>query len=233
MDIRPRIESEFFKKAIEDPINAWRIFRIMSEFVQGFELIRKYKKAATIFGASQYKPEDQMYKEAETLAKRLSEDHFTVITGGGPGIMEAANKGAFQAGKGLSIGLNIDIPIEEAHNHWVHESFNFHYFFTRKVMLMFASDAYIYFPGGFGTLDEFFELITLIKTRKVNRVPVILYHRAYWEPLLKWFDESLSKNYKTINKEDLEVMTVVDSVDEAHDTVKRLVKEYCGKEGVC
>lgn len=199
----------------DDAIESWRVFRIMSEFVAGFELLRRHGLAATFFGSARTKVGDSYYKEAEELAAKLAKAGFDVITGGGPGIMEAANVGAFKVG-GKSVGFNIQLPAEQKINPYVTETESFEFFFSRKVMLAFASEVYIYFPGGFGTLDEFFELVTLIQTKKIERVPIVLYSKEYWNPLLKWFESDLLKKHKTINKEDLDIFVVVDSVEEAY-----------------
>ncbi|MDB9944477.1 TIGR00730 family Rossman fold protein [bacterium] len=194
----------------------------MSEFVDGFEILRKYGIAATFFGSARSCPGDEYYKAAEELGARLAKAKFAIITGGGPGIMEAANVGAFKVG-GKSVGLNIKLPIEQKLNPYVTESENFHFFFSRKVMLSFASEVYIYFPGGFGTMDEFFEIITLIQTKKISRIPVVLYGKDYWAPLMEFFTKSLLKEYKTIDKEDLDLIHVVDSVDEAYKYIMKNV----------
>lgn len=227
----PRVENELLTDA-ENAIDSWRIFKIMSEFVQGFEMIRKYDKAATFFGSARCGLEDDIYKEACELSRRLAKRDFTIITGGGNGIMEAANRGAFQAG-GKSIGLNIDLPHPQGINGSVNESIQFHYFFTRKVMLTFASEVYVYFPGGFGTLDEFFELTTLVQTGKINRVPIILFGKEFWSPLIEWFEKSLVEKHQTVNRSDLEIFKLVDSVDEAFDTIIRLTDAYCESIGGC
>lgn len=208
-----------------DAIQSWRVFRIMSEFVQGFELLRKHGLAVTFWGSARMTPDDEYYKEAEELAAKLAKKKFTVITGGGPGIMEAGNVGAFKVG-GKSVGLNIELPFEQKLNPYTTEALNFNFFFSRKVMLTFASEVYVYFPGGFGTLDEFFEIITLIQTKKIERIPVVLYGRDFWEPFLQIFEKSLLKKFKTISKEDLELFHVVDSVDEAY---KYILKNVDGK----
>lgn len=235
IEVRPRIEYELLhrnRESAEDPVDSWRIFKIMSEFVLGFEMIRKYDMSATFFGSARYTLDDDMYIEATGLARKLSDDGFTIITGGGPGIMEAANKGAYESEIGVSVGLNIELPHSQGINKFVKESMNFHYFFTRKVILSFASEVYIYFPGGFGTMDEFFELTTLIQTEKINRVPIILYGKEYWWPLINWFKKQLVEKYHTISEKDISIFHVVDSVDEAHRVVIDLVKEYC-KEDFC
>lgn len=197
-----------------DAVESWRIFRIMSEFVEGFELLRKHGLAATFWGSARTKPGDKYYKEAEELAAKLAKKGFAIITGGGPGIMEAGNVGAFKVG-GKSIGLNIELPMEQKLNPYVTESESFDFFFARKVMLTFASEVYVYFPGGFGTLDEFFEIITLIQTKKIEPIPVVLYGKEFWTPLVSFFEKELMKKHKTISKEDLGLFQVVDSVDEA------------------
>jgi len=194
----------------------------MSEFVQGFEVLRKYGLAATFWGSARLQPNDPYYKAAEELAAKLAKKGFTIISGGGPGIMEASNVGAFKVG-GNSIGLNIQLPFEQKLNPYTTESLNFDFFFSRKVMLTFASEVYVYFPGGFGTLDELFEIITLIQTKKIEKLPVILYGRDFWEPLIRFFEKDLLKKYKTISKEDLELFHVTDSVDEAYKYILKNV----------
>lgn len=225
-----RVETDLMASE-NQPVDAWRIFKIMSELVSGFEMLRKYGMAASFFGSARYSLDDDMYKEATDLAGRLAKDDFTIITGGGPGIMEAANRGAFDAG-GTSVGMNIELPHGQGLNSVVTESMDFHYFFTRKVMLSFASEVYIYFPGGFGTMDEFFELVTLVQTEKIRHIPIILFGRDYWAPLIAWFEQSLLEKYKTVSKEDLELFHVVDSVDEAYERITSLVGGYC-KEHKC
>lgn len=197
-----------------DAVESWRVFRIMAEFVAGFEILRKYGLAATIFGSARFRQGDPYYKLAEELSSRLAKKGFAIITGGGPGIMEAANVGGFKVG-GKSVGLNIQLPFEQKLNPYTTESLNFDFFFSRKVMLSFASEVYIYFPGGFGTMDEFFELITLIQTKKIERIPIVLFGKEFWDPLVDFFKQHMQKKFQTINKEDLDLFQVVDSVDEA------------------
>jgi len=206
-----------------DAVESWRVFRIMSEFVNGFELLRKYGLAVTFWGSARFKPGDRYYNEAELLASKLAKKNFTIITGGGPGIMEAGNVGAFKVG-GKSVGLNIQLPMEQKLNPYTTESENFSFFFARKVMLTFASEVYVYFPGGFGTLDEFFEIVTLIQTKKIEPLPVFLYGKDFWEPLLKWFEKDLMKKHKTIGKDDMNIFQVVDSVDEAYKLILKSVE---------
>lgn len=202
---------------------SWRIFKVLSEFVKGFELLQRYEKAATFFGTSRCSPQNTLYKEATKLARELSKKGFAIITGGGPGIMEAANKGAYEA-KGASVGLNIQLPQEQRRNKYVKDGEAFHYFFTRKVMLAFASEVYIFFPGGFGTLDEFFEIITLVQTKKIKPIPIIIVGRKFWEPLLVFIKETVYKESKAIGKEDMKLYHLVDSVEETMKLINKLVK---------
>ncbi len=203
---------------------SWRIFRVLSEFVQGFELLQRYEKAATFFGTSKCSSQNAMYKEATKLAYKLSKKGFAIITGGGPGIMEAANKGAYEA-KGASVGLNIQLPKEQRRNKYVKDGEAFHYFFTRKVMLTFASEVYIFFPGGFGTLDEFFEMVTLVQTGKIKPIPIIIIGKEYWTPLLKFIEETVYKGIKGINKKDMNIYRLVNNADEAMELISKLVKQ--------
>ena len=217
-----RVLTDLFET--DDAVQSWRIFRIMSEFVSGFDILRKYSTAATFFGSARLTPQDPVYKAAEQLAAKLAKKGFTIITGGGPGIMEAANVGSFKVG-GKSVGLNIQLPMEQKLNPYVTESESFHFFFSRKVMLSFASEVYVYFPGGFGTLDELLEIITLIQTKKIAKLPVVLYGKDFWNPLLEFFETQLVKKYKTISKEDMDLFFVADSVDEAFDYIVKHVDQ--------
>lgn len=212
-----------------DAVESWRIFRIMAEFVAGFELLRKHGLAVTFFGTARCSAGEEVYKQAEELAAKLAKSGFTVITGGGPGVMEAANVGAFKVG-GKSIGLNIELPMEQRLNPYVTESQQFHFFFTRKVMLSFASEVYIYFPGGFGTLDELFEIITLAQTKKITKTPIILYGKKFWAPLLDWVEGSLYKKYGTISRDDMDLLHVVDSVDEAYEYILKNVDRNAARQ---
>jgi uncharacterized protein (TIGR00730 family) len=200
-------------------VESWRIFKIMSEFVEGFDLIRRYGLAATFFGSARMTVGDEYYDQATLLAARLSKHGFTVVTGGSAGIMQSANKGAFEAG-GTSVGLNIHIHDGQKYNPYLTDRFVFDHFFIRKVMLVYSSEVYIYFPGGFGTLDEFFEVITLIQTKKIRKVPIVLFGKNFWTPLLTLFEKHLLEKYKAIDKGDLSLYTVVDTVEEAYDYIK-------------
>lgn len=202
----------------------WRIFRIMSEFVEGFQFLSELGPSVTFFGSARLKPTNHYYKQAVRLAELLGNECFTIISGGGPGIMEAANKGA-QRADAPSIGLNIELPFEQRTNEYVDKSAGFHYFFTRKVMLSASSVAYVYFPGGFGTLDELFEIITLIQTKKIERIPVVMIGKKYWEPLIEWIRNILIEKEETIHPEDLDIMHIVDTAEEAY---KYLIK-HIGK----
>lgn len=203
----------------ENEVSAWRIFKIMSEFVQGFEFLSQFDKSVTFFGTARCELKDQTYQEATKLAKMLAQEGLAIVTGGGPGIMEAANKGAVEGG-GESIGLNIQLPKEQRINEYVRKSEAFSYFFTRKVILSFSSEAYIFFPGGFGTLDEFFEIITLIQTGKIDPVPVILVGAEYWNLLLNFISEVVYEKNKSIDKSDMDLYQLVDSAEEAFSLIK-------------
>jgi len=220
---RPPVEHELLQdQGAEDvSLTSWRIFRIMAEFVAGFELLRKYRLAATIFGSARSLPDSHWYQEAQKLGYMLAKDGFAVVTGGGGGIMGAANKGAYEAG-GDSVGLNIKLPHEQRLNSYVTDSETFSFFFPRKVMLSFASEIYIYFPGGFGTLDEFFEIVTLVQTGKIAHVPIFLMGREYWEPLVEWFEKALLEEHRSINKADLELFKIVDSAEELYKEIQEL-----------
>lgn len=219
---RPSVEHELFQQGDENvSATSWRIFRIMAEFVSGFDLLRKYKLAATVFGSARSIPDDKWYQESQKLGYLLGKDGFSIITGGGGGIMGAANKGAYEAGA-HSVGLNIKLPHEQRLNNYVTDSETFSFFFIRKVMLSFASEVYIYFPGGFGTLDEMFEIVTLIQTGKIVKVPIILVGKEYWLPLIEWFKTVLYEQHRTIGKDDTELFYVVDSAEEAHALISKL-----------
>jgi uncharacterized protein (TIGR00730 family) len=195
-------------------LESWRVFKIMAEFVSGFELIGKYGLAATFFGTARESFEPVFYEAATALAGKLAQAGYAVITGGSTGIMQAANKGAFEAG-GASVGLNINLGERQGLNTFLTDSLSFDHFFVRKVMLAFASDVYIYFPGGFGTLDEFTEIITLIQTKKIRGIPVVCFGSEYWNPLVQFFKDKLLNEHNAIDAADLDLFYVTDSVDDA------------------
>lgn len=202
-----------------------RVSLIIEEFINGFHFLHDNAtgKEASIFGSARVKPSHRSYKEAEKLAGMLSKAGFTVITGGGPGIMEAANKGAFEAG-GKSLGINIMLNSEQRTNKYVTDSEAFDYFFSRKVMLAFASEVYIFFPGGFGTLDEFFELATLVQTKKTKPIPIILVGKEYWQPLLTWIEHTVFEKNSSITKEDMSIYHLVDTAEQAYKVITSKVK---------
>ena len=201
--------------------DSWRMFRIMAEFVDGFEALAKYHPAVSIFGSTRVRPGDAVYQKAEHIGKLLAENGFAVITGGGPGVMEAANKGAFSAG-GKSIGLNIELPLEQKPNPYTNITLNFRYFFVRKVMFVKYAVAYIILPGGFGTLDELLESITLIQTKKIRPFPVILVGSEYWRGFLDWMKGVVLKDEK-ISLADLEILQLIDEPGEIIKTIKKTV----------
>ncbi|MGB2225175.1 MAG: TIGR00730 family Rossman fold protein [Polaribacter sp.] len=203
--------------------DSWAIFKIMAEFVEGYEKLSKIGPCVSIFGSARSKPENQDYQLAEEIAFQLTQHGFGVITGGGPGIMEAGNKGA-NRGKGTSVGLNIELPFEQHDNPWIDSDKNldFDYFFVRKVMFVKYSQGFVVMPGGFGTLDEFFEAVTLIQTNKIGKFPIVLVGTDYWSGLLDWLKKTLVKEGK-ISPDDLDLFRLVDT---AEDAVQHFVKFY-------
>lgn len=201
----------------------WRLFRIMSEFVEGFDILKRYGLAVTFFGSARTPTGDPMYKNVYELASKLSKAGFAVVSGGSAGVMQAANKAAFEAG-GASVGLNIKLPVRQDENPYLTDHFEFDHFFVRKVMLVYASEVYICFPGGFGTLDEFFEVLTLVQTGKIRKVPIVLFGKDFWTPLLSFIKEEMYKERHSIDEKDMELYTLVDSVDEAFEYIKANVK---------
>jgi uncharacterized protein (TIGR00730 family) len=191
----------------------WRVFRIMGEFVEGFDTLANTGRAVSVFGSARVPPDHEQYHQAEETARLLADAGFAVITGGGPGIMEAANKGAREAG-GLSIGCNIELPFEQGTNPFVEVSINFRYFFVRKTMFVKYSEAFIIFPGGFGTMDELFEALTLIQTGKIRNFPVVLFGSAYWGGMLTWIRDVMLAEGK-VSADDLDLLVVTDSPAEA------------------
>ena len=201
--------------------DTWRIFRIMAEFVEGYETLNAIHPAVTFFGSARILSSDPEYLKAEQIARKLSDQGFSVVSGGGGGIMEAANKGAF-AGEGQSIGVNIELPKEQQPNKYQDISLDFRYFFVRKVMFVKYASAYVVLPGGFGTLDELSEILTLVQTGKTPLLPIILVGTEYWQGLLDWFKDQLAANH-LIDPADLDLLTLTDDVDE----VVSIITKHC------
>jgi len=204
----------------EDP---WRVFRIMSEFVEGFEVLSQVGRAVSIFGSSRTKPGTKYYKLAEELAYLLAKEGYAILTGSGPGLMEAANKGAKRA-KGKSIGLNIELPSEQKPNKYVDLLLDFRYFFVRKVMFVKYAKAFVIMPGGFGTLDEFYEAINLIQTQRIQKFPVVLFGVQYWKGMLSWIKDTVLV-VGNISKEDLDIFKVADTPQETVAIIKKFYKK--------
>ncbi len=207
--------------------DSWAIFKIMSEFVDGYEKLSKIGPCVSIFGSARTKPDHKYYKLAEEVAYKLTQSGFGVITGGGPGIMEAGNKGA-NRGKGTSVGLNIELPFEQHDNPWIDRDKNleFDYFFVRKVMFVKYSQGFVVMPGGFGTLDELFEAMTLIQTKKIGRFPIILVGKEFWSGLLEWIEKVLIEKYGNVSPGDLKLFRVVDTADEAVEHFNKFYSKY-------
>ncbi|MDQ3142457.1 MAG: TIGR00730 family Rossman fold protein [Bacteroidota bacterium] len=209
--------------------NSWTMFKVIAELVDGFESLNRIGPCVSIFGSARVKEDHPHYLLAERIAARLTEEGFGVITGGGPGIMEAANKGA-RSNNGVSVGLNIQLPYEQSGNHYIDPDKMLHhrYFFVRKVMFVKYSQAFIALPGGFGTMDELFEVLTLTQTRKINKVPIVLVGRSYWAPLKAWIQETAISEYHYVGDNDLDLMPVV---DEPEEVVKIITEFYEGDKG--
>lgn len=206
-----------------------RMCIIDAEFRRGFELMAQYPKSVTIFGSARLAPETDIAKKVEALASKIADLDYAVVTGGGYGIMGAANKGAFSSPNGASIGINIKLPFEQKLNEYVDASLNFHHFYSRKVILAYSAEAYIYCPGGFGTLDEFFEILTLKQTKKIPDVPIILYGSTFWSPLEQYFKEVfLKEGEETISQEDLNLYTITDDDEE----ILRIIKAATVRDSI-
>ncbi|WP_287568735.1 TIGR00730 family Rossman fold protein [Thermodesulfobacterium sp.] len=198
---------------------SWRLFKILAEFIEGFEVLPRVYPGVTIFGSARTAPDHPDYQKAVELGKLLVKSGFSVITGGGPGIMEAANKGAAEA-NGYSVGLNIKLPFEQAPNPYANIKLEFRYFFVRKVMMAKYSVAFVFFPGGFGTLDEMFEVLTLVQTKKIKPVPIALVGKDFWTPLQNWFKDYLLMNNK-ISPKDIELFRIVETPEETLEYIKK------------
>ncbi|MDX9750278.1 MAG: TIGR00730 family Rossman fold protein [Flavobacteriales bacterium] len=207
--------------------DSWAIFKMMGELVMGFEAMQRIRPCVSLFGSARTRPDQPEYALAEEIAYQLTGRGYGVITGGGPGIMEAANKGA-QRGGGTSVGLNIDLPFEQEPNPYIdkEKSLHFDYFFVRKVMFMKYAQGYIVLPGGFGTLDELFEALTLIQTQKIGRFPIILVGSAYWKGLLDWIRGTMDERYHYIKPEDMDLFSVVDRPEEAVAAIDAFYSRY-------
>ena len=207
--------------------DSWAIFKIMAEFVEGYEKLSKIGPCVSIFGSARTNTEHKYYKLAEEIAFDLTQNGYGVVTGGGPGIMEAGNKGAHR-GKGISVGLNIELPFEQHDNPFIDrgKSLDFDYFFVRKVMFVKYSQGFVVMPGGFGTLDEMFEAITLIQTKKIGAFPIILVGTEFWSGLIDWVKDTLLEKFGNISAKDLDLFSIVDSSDEVIDVINTFYKKY-------
>jgi len=203
---------------------SWRVFRIVSEFVEGFEELSKLQPTVTFFGSARMKKTRKYYKLAEETARKLAQKSFSIMTGAGGGIMEAANKGAFKE-KADSVGLNIDLPFEQKPNKYINKLISFRYFFIRKVMFKKYSSAFVVFPGGYGTIDEFTEAIMLVQTKKVKPFPIILFGKDYWHGLIQWLNDVMLRD-KNISSEDIDIFYVADTPDEVVDLIEKYRKEH-------
>lgn len=223
-----KLHNSFRQKTWDETItkDSWMVFKVMAEFVDGYEKLAKIGPCVSIFGSARLSPQSKYYKMAVEIAEKITKIGFGIITGGGPGIMEAGNKGAFNA-QGKSIGLNIDLPFEQHFNPYINKSYsmNFDYFFVRKVMFVKYSQGFIVMPGGFGTLDEFTEALTLIQTNKIGKFPIVLVGSDFWGGLLDWFKATLLKD-GMISESDLSLYRVVDTADEAVAHIKAFYDKY-------
>jgi len=198
----------------------WRVLRIMSELIEGWQFLADFNKTVTFFGSARFVEGSKWYEESRKLGTLLAKEGLAVVTGGGPGIMEAGNKGAVE-GNGESIGLNIKLPVEQRINPFVRKSTSFHYFFVRKLMMSYSARAYVFFPGGLGTLDEVFEILTLIQTKKISdKIPVVLVGKEFWNPIHTWLHEEIFVKLHAVDEEDLSLYTIVDTAEEAFEIVK-------------
>jgi uncharacterized protein (TIGR00730 family) len=224
-----RIQEKFKQKTWNEvrTNDSWAIFKIMSEFVNGYESMARIGPCVSIFGSARTKPGEKYYELAENIAYKISKAGYGVITGGGPGIMEAGNKGAHR-GEGTSVGLNIDLPFEQHFNPYIDKdkNLNFDYFFVRKVMFVKYSQGFVVMPGGFGTLDELFEAVTLIQTKKIGKFPIILVGTDYWSGLLDWIKNVMIDKFKNASPEDMDLIRLVDNEDEVVEALDAFYKKY-------
>ena len=207
--------------------DSWAIFKIMSEFVDGYEKLSRIGPCVTIFGSARTKPGEKFYDLAENIAYKLTQHGYGVITGGGPGIMEAGNKGAKRGG-GVSVGLNIELPFEQNDNPYIDKDKNleFDYFFVRKVMFVKYAQGFVAMPGGFGTLDELFEAITLIQTDKIGKFPIILVGREFWSGIIKWIKTTLLEKYQNVSAKDIDLFSIVDTEDEVVEIINDFYNKH-------
>ena len=207
--------------------DSWQIFKIMSEFVEGFDTMSKIGPCVSVFGSARTQSDNKYYQQAEEIGYLLTQKGYGVITGGGPGIMEAANKGA-KRGEGKSVGLNIELPFEQSYNEYIDKDkiLNFDYFFVRKVMFVKYAQGFIVLPGGVGTLDELFEAITLIQTQKIGKFPIVLVGITYWEGLLDWIKETMLAIEANINPDDMDLFNLVDTTEQAVEIIEEFYKKY-------
>ncbi|MFZ1716369.1 MAG: TIGR00730 family Rossman fold protein [Saprospiraceae bacterium] len=214
MNISSRFPKEMKKWTELKGENSWTLFKVIAEMVEGFEKLNRVGPCMSIFGSARTKPGDLYYEKAAEIARRITDEGYGIITGGGPGIMEAGNKGAFDA-KGVSVGLSIDLPFEQSYNDFVDpdKMLRYRYFFIRKVMFVKYAQGFVVMPGGFGTLDEFFEVLTLVQTKKINKVPIILFGVAYWEGLMKWLVETVDVQAHNISPSDMDLFHITDDVE--------------------
>lgn len=207
--------------------NAWTMFKVMAEFVDGFETLNRVGPCISIFGSARTKPDNPHYKMAVKIASRLTEEGYGIITGGGPGIMEAGNKGA-ALNNGVSVGLNIDLPFEQNHNPYIDpdKNLNHRYFFIRKVMFVKYAQAFVVMPGGFGTLDELFEVLTLIQTKKVSKVPIILVGTSFWSGMKEWIKTVMLEQYQNVNPDDMNLFFLTDDVED----IVKIINNFYGED---
>lgn len=229
MDKDPRVAKKFKHRDWSETKSndSWSIFKIMSEFVEGYERMQKIGPCVSIFGSARTKPDNPYYTMAQDIAYQLTQKGYGVITGGGPGIMEAGNKGAKEGG-GVSVGLNIDLPFEQSSNPYIdsNKSIDFDYFFVRKVMFIKYSQGFVVMPGGFGTLDELFESLTLIQTDKIGTFPIILVGRDFWGGLVDWIKDTLLEQHGNISRDDLDLWRTVDTAEEAVAEIDKFYSKY-------
>jgi uncharacterized protein (TIGR00730 family) len=217
-------------EVIEGLRDTWQVFRVMAEFVEGFDTLGKVGNCISIFGSARTHPEDELYQTTVLLAKKLAQAGYGIITGGGPGVMEAGNKGAAEGG-GESVGLAIDLPMEQEANPYCSTLIDFKYFFIRKVMFVKYADGFVFMPGGFGTMDEMFEVLTLVQTLKIRRIPCVLFGMKYWQGLYDWMEKTMFAEWRHISAEDLNLFHRTDDVDDAVQYIVEFYKKSPTRKG--